>query len=389
MKRILFLLRSFGVGGAERQLCILASGLQRSGYSVKVAVFYAGGSLEAEARNMGIQIVDLKRHGRWDLLPFFFRLVGLIRREKPDILNSYLQVPNIWAALVKLIMPHLKVVWGIRASNIEWKNYGWQWNVTDKVESLLAKIPDWIICNSQAGLLYHAEKGYPSERMSVIQNGIDTDRFFPDRRVGKGLRAEWRVRTDQKLIGTVARLDPIKDLPNFLRTASLLIEERRDIRFVCVGGGSPEYLRTLSELARSLDLEEHLVWAGERSDILNVYNALNIFISSSTSEGFSNVIGEAMACGIPCVVTDVGDSAQLVGSVGEIVPAGDTEALKQATLNLLDQIEKDGMSLNTQVRQRIIDQFSTAKLISRTIETFNAVFDMKRVNRERSLRSEM
>src|ERR1700752_4982557 len=103
MNSVLFLLRSFAVGGAERQLCVLASGLQQSRYSVKVAVFYAGGPLEAEAKRMGIEIMDLKRKGRWDLLPFFLRLIKLIRTERPDVLHSYLQVPNLWAAFVKLV----------------------------------------------------------------------------------------------------------------------------------------------------------------------------------------------------------------------------------------------------------------------------------------------
>jgi hypothetical protein len=140
MKRILFLLRSFNVGGSERQLILLSAGLQQSGYSVKIAVIYAGGPLEEEARKMGIQIVDLKRKGRWDVLAFFFRLIELIRKEQPDILHSYLQVPNIWTAFVKMVLPRTKVVWGIRASNMDMKPYGWQWQFTDKVESLLAKI---------------------------------------------------------------------------------------------------------------------------------------------------------------------------------------------------------------------------------------------------------
>src|SRR5687768_15908558 len=134
MNSILFLLRSFNVGGAERQLCLLASGLQQSGYRVKVAVFYAGAPMEVEARSMGIQIVDLKRQGRWDLLPFFLRLIRLVKTENPDILHSYLQVPNIWAAFIKLVCPRTKVVWGIRASNMEMKQYGWQWELTDKAE---------------------------------------------------------------------------------------------------------------------------------------------------------------------------------------------------------------------------------------------------------------
>ena len=380
MKRVLFLLRSLNVGGAERQLLLLASGLQQRGCSVKLAIFYAGSPLDEEARAMGIQIVDLKRQGRWDLVPFFFRLVRLIQSEKPDILHSYLQVPNIWSALVKLVLPRTNVVWGIRASDIEWKNYGWQWQVTDKAESLLARIPDWMICNSAAGLLHHAQKGYPKKKMSVVRNGIDTMRFFPDRSLGRGLRAKWGVREDQKLIGMVGRLDPVKDYPNFLQAAALLIQERPEVRFVCVGGGPDSYRNEYCELARSLNLQNVLIWAGEQTEMLHVYNALDLLVLSSVSEGVSNVLGEAMACGVPCVATSVGDSAQLVGSVGELVPARDSQALKQGMLHLLDRIERDGTSLNAQVRQWMMEQFSVVKLVSNTMDELNKVFALNRVS---------
>ena len=380
MKHILFLLRSLNVGGAERQLLLLASGLQQRGYSVKLAIFYAGSPLDEEARAMGIQIVDLKRQGRWDLVPFFFRLVRLIQSEKPDILHSYLQVPNIWSALVKLVLPRTNVVWGIRASDIEWKNYGWQWQVTDKAESLLARIPDWMICNSAAGLLHHAQKGYPKKKMSVVRNGIDTERFFPDRPLGRGLRAKWGVREDQKLIGIVGRLDPVKDYPNFLQAAALLIQERPEVRFVCVGGGPDSYRNEYCELARSLNLQNVLIWAGEQTEMLHVYNALDLLVLSSVSEGVSNVLGEAMACGVPCVATSVGDSAQLVGSVGELVPARDSQALKQGMLHLLDRIERDGTGLNAQVRQWMMEQFSVAKLVTNTMDELNKVFTLNRVS---------
>lgn len=371
MNSVIFLLRSFGVGGAEHQLILLASGLQQRGYSVKVAVFYAGEPLETEAKSIGIQIVDLKRRGRWDLLPFFLRLVNLIRKEKPDILHSYLQVPNIWASFIKVLLPDTKVVWGIRASNMDMGLYNRQWQLTDKVESLLAQIPDWIICNSYAGLFHHVQKGYPSERMSVIHNGIDTQRFYPNRKLGERLRSRWEVRAGQKLIGMVARVDPVKDYPNFLRAASLLAGERNDIRFVCVGGGSDRYLEEYQKLSQSLNLQDYLIWTGEHVDMVSVYNALDILVLSSTSEGFSNVIGESMACGTPCVVTDVGDGARVIGNLGEIVIPGKPDALKQGILKLLSRLAEETPDLNIKARQRIIDHFSVGRLISDTNNTFN------------------
>ena len=378
MNGILFLLRSFGVGGAERQLCMLASGLQQSGYQVKVAVFYAGEPMEAEARSMGIQIIDLKRRGRWDLLPFFFRLVKLVKTQKPDLLHSYLQVPNIWAAFIKMVLPRTKVVWGIRASNVEMKQYGWQWELTDKAESLLANIPDWIICNSQAGMHHAARNRYPVGKMSVVPNGIDRQRFFPNRQAGLRLRKEWDIEAKQKLIGIVGRLDPMKDFPNFLQAAALLARERNDLRFVCVGGGPDQYVHEYRELSSSLQLDSCLRWAGERKDLPDIYNALDVLVSSSAyGEGFSNVLGEAMACGTLCVATDVGDAAYVIGGLGEIVPPRDPEALKCGISTLLERLENNNADLKKEAEQRIINQFSVEKLASRTVDVFNTVLARK------------
>ena len=389
MNSVLFLLRSFAVGGAERQLCVLASGLQQSKYSVKVAVFYAGGPLEAEAKRMGIEIMDLKRKGRWDLLPFFLRLIKLIRTERPDVLHSYLQVPNLWAAFVKLVLPRTKVVWGIRASNVEWKHYGWQAQLTDRTEALLARIPNRIICNSRAGLLHAVKRGYPREKMSLIPNGFDTRHFIHDPKRGHQMREQWGVRENQKLIGIVGRVDPIKDYSSFLQACALLLAERRAVRFVCVGAGKEDLIAEYRELARSLHLNKYLIWAGEQEDMLSVYNALDILVMSSISEGLPNVVGEAMACGVPCVVTNVGDSAQLVGELGEIVPPQDSPALKQGILNLLTRLEKEGTSLNKAAARRINEHFNVEILVNRTAGLLDELITGQTVNKEKALETDL
>jgi glycosyltransferase involved in cell wall biosynthesis len=264
---------------------------------------------------------------------------------------------------------------------MEMKQYGWQWQLTDRAESLLSRIPDWIICNSQAGMRHAVKMGYPQEKMSVVPNGIDRERFFPNRELGMRLREQWGVKANQKLIGMAARIDPMKDYPNFLHAASLLLQERKDISFVCVGAGPNPYIREYNELARRLNLGSHLAWAGEQTDMLSIYNALDVFVlSSAYGEGFSNAIGEAMACGVPCVATDVGDAALLIGSLGEIAPPRDPQALKQAISTMLNRLEENGTSLRSEGMQRIAEQFSLDKLVSRTVDTLQEVFTVGSLN---------
>jgi glycosyltransferase involved in cell wall biosynthesis len=180
----------------------------------------------------------------------------------------------------------------------------------------------------------------------------------------------------------------MKDYPNFLRAAALLARERRDVRFVCVGGGPDRYVREYRELSSALQLGSCLHWTGERNDLPDIYNAFDVMVlSSAYGEGFSNVLGEAMACGTPCVATDVGDAAQLIDTLGEVVPARDPEALKRGILTLLSRLESDKTKLKKEVEQRIANQFSVAKLVSRTVNLLEVVA-RKSANKEGSLKSD-
>ena len=363
--RIAFLTRSLNYGGAERQLVALAKGLQERGHLVTVAVFYAGGPLEKELRDVMIDVRVLDKRGRWNTLDFLWRLIKFLHLEKPDVIHSYLCVPNILTALLSLLFPRVRIAWGVRASNVELDKYDWLARLTYRVECLLSRVADLIIVNSYAGLDYAAAHGFPRNKMVVVHNGIDTDRFNPDQEMRRRVRSEWGVGEDETLIGMVARLDPMKDHVNFLRAAALMTKERSGLRFVCVGMGSNDYQKKLIELSEQLRLADAVIWAGPRADMPAVYNAMDVIVSSSCSEGFPNVIGEAMSCGVSCVVTDVGDSARLVGDIGEVAPSKNPEELKAAIERSVSKIIRDNCAQACK-RQRIIERFSIAELVSKT-----------------------
>ena len=124
-KTILFLVRSLDRGGAERQLIVLAKGLASRGHAVSVAVFYGGGVYENELAEAGIRVINLGKTGRWNILLFLNRLMRLLRKERPTVLHSYLGVPNILAAALKPLLPGTRIVWGVRASNVDLSHYDW------------------------------------------------------------------------------------------------------------------------------------------------------------------------------------------------------------------------------------------------------------------------
>ncbi|WP_243038985.1 glycosyltransferase [Dyella sedimenti] len=363
---ILFLTRSLARGGAERQLVLLASGLHRKGWRVEVACFYAGGAFQRELEQSGVSVIDLAKRGRWDLPGFLWRFCRLIRKRQPDIVHGYLPVPNMLSLGARILRPDTKVVWGVRASNIDLVHYDWLSHLTFRMQCRLSRMAALIIANSSAGLEYHAARGFPREKMKVVPNGIDTARFRFDVVGRERMREKWDVPQRARLVGLVGRLDPMKDHANFLDAVARLQDRLEDCWFVCIGDGATSYQAELARLADTLGLRGRVIWAGACDDMPAAYSALDIVVSSSKGEGFPNVVAEAMSCGRPCVVTDVGDSAMLVGETGVIVPPGNSKALAMGIETLCSRLSDDCQAMSDGARDRITDHFGRESLIDAT-----------------------
>ncbi len=376
--KILFLIRSLHYGGAERRLEIIAKGLRDRGHDVVVSVFYAGGPLEEELQKMGVRVQPLHKRGRWDLLALLVRLAKVIREECPDIFHGYLEEPNNIGVLIKPLFPTIKIVWGVCNSMMVVGRYDWVARLSFRLSCRLSRFADAIISNSRAGCDYHVAMGYPVETMIVIPNGIDTERFRYDPVARVQLRSEWGVADHQKLIGLVARLHPVKDHQTFLKAAALLVKTGTHFRLVCVGDGPAKYKASLQDLAETLGLTNCVTWINARTDVSRIYSALDLLVSSSVYEGFSNVIGEAMACGVPCVATDAGDSAWIVADKDAIVAPKDPESLMAAMERMLNKSKYDPVL----IRKRIVDQFSVDNLVANTEDILS-----KLLNNERCMNS--
>jgi len=367
-KKVVFLIRDLNYGGAQRQLVTLVKALhQEDCFDVTVLHFYSGGSLLKDLIDRGIPTISLEKQERWDVLGFFSRLFWHLKRIKPDVLYGYLGESNIAAIFMKPFFPSTRIIWGIRGSNTPSGRYGWLGNLLSLLERFLSSFTDLIVVNSHIGKADCVKEGYPPDNMVVISNGIDTERFQPDSEVGARVRSEWGISENTILIGLVGRLSPMKDHATFLKAATLLSKEREDVRFVCVGVGEENYAKQLHQLTDALGISEKIIWAGGRSDMPAVFNALNIACSSSSDgEGFPNVVGEAMACGVPCVVTDVGDSAWIVGDKGIVVPPKNPQALAAGWNSLLNLALTDKLALAEKARKTIVEKFSVKNLVRET-----------------------
>lgn len=370
MLKIVFLIRDLNYGGAQRQLVTLVKGLDQQ-FDVTVLYFYPGGPLEKDLKDSDISLICLEKRERWDVLGFMRRLIAQLQRIQPDVLHGYLGESNLLTTFLKPFFPSTKMIWGIRESNTNANLYGWLGSLLSQLENVLSRFPDLIVINSYAGQAYYLTHGFPAKKMVVIPNGLDTERFQPDLQARVKVRSQWGISENMILIGLVGRLDPMKDHPTFLRAAALICQQRQDVRLVCVGTGAENYANQLLTLTEELGITDKVIWAGARADMPAVHNSLDIATSSSAyGEGFANVIGEAMACGVPCVVTDVGDSRFIVGDTGLVVPPKNPQALVDSWLKIL---EHKNNKLPMIVRSRIQDNFHTKLLYERTEQILTSV----------------
>lgn len=382
--KIAFLTLSLDVGGTEKQISLLTRHLNPDWFEPVVLSFFGGGQLEKELSGTRVRLENLKNRrmivkkndtgcydliGRWDPLRQVLPLISFLRSEKLQVVYSFLSVPNNLMVLVKVLFPRTKIIWGVRASNneISYKSIFSQINF--RIGCFISRWADLIIVNSWSGYSYHLEKGFPENKMVVIPNGFETNVFRPFSDLRDKVRREWGIPENAFLIGHVGRLDPMKDHLNFLRAASILAEKNKQVKFICVGNGPREYADTLIREADELGLGGLCAWTGPRDDMVGVYNAMDVFTSSSAyGEGFPNVIGESMACGIPCVVTDVGDSAFLVGDSGIVVTPKDPQGLARAWQEMMNMPAGTREALGGRARERILTEFSIDKMVKRTQE---------------------
>ena len=366
---VFLLVRSLEVGGAERQLTALACALHARGHRVHVGVFYLRGALIKELERAGVPIVDLAKRGRWDFAGFLLRLKRALADIRPDVVYSYLGGANIFAAAARLAGADFKLAWSVRASDMDLTRYDWTHRLASRVERLLSGLPDIIIANSVAGRDYAIRNGFPGARIELASNGIDTDRFSADPALRATQRQAWQLAPQQIAVGILARLDPMKDHATFLRAAKMMAEVSPNLHFLCVGEG-PEREKLVA-LAEKLGIAHRVSFTGE-ADSASALNAFDIACSTSITEGFPNAIAEAMACGKPCVVTDVGDSALIVGDHGLIVSPRDPDALARAVLRQVESLPASGHSA---ARQRIVDHFSLDASIERTLLLLRQIQD--------------
>lgn len=361
--KLLFFIRALTVGGSQRQLALLATGLSRRGHDVAVAVLYGGGALESMLGGSAVRLLPIDKAGRWQIVRPAMRLARLFAAERPDVIYAFLPTQTTLSALLLPPRRSTRLVFALRGQQVELRRYDWLHRVVHVSEAWLSRRADLTIANAQSVRADAIRRGFPLDRIAVVPNGIDTESLRPDAEAGRRWRRRWGVGETDFVVGMVARLDPMKDHRSFLEAAALFAREHRDARFVCVGDGPAGYRAAFVAQAQSLGLKDRLTFTGEVAPVTEAINAFDIATSSSAfGEGFSNAIAEAMACGIPVVATEVGDARSIIGDCGELVPPCEPGRLSAAWANLRRRLAEDTF-LRQRARDRIVTRFGVEAMI--------------------------
>lgn len=370
--RVAHVITGLEVGGAQMMLCKLLSALDRGAFEPLVVSLVVPGPMAESFRDLGVPVasLDLPR-GRPDPRALV-RLVRRLRAFRPDLVQTWMYHADLFGALVRpwlsISAPRPALVWNIRQSDLDPRMTRRSTRLVARVDAWLSWRgpllgPDRIICCSSRARTVHAALGYRDERITVIGNGFDLEAFRPNPAVRAGLRGELGLTKATPLVGLVGRFDPQKDLPTFIAAAARVHGARPDCRFLLCGTGMDAANPTLAGWLADAGLRDATALLGPRADMANVYPALDLLcLASAYGEGFPNVLGEAMACAVPAVVTDVGDSGLIVGDTGLTVTPRDPVALADALLALLAEDAAARMRRGQAARARIGEQYGLSRI---------------------------
>lgn len=368
--RILHVIIGLGAGGAEHMLRRLIESHRGTEFRHRVISLTDAGELGDSLRSNGVDVQCLGMRSLLNAPITVVRLAKLIRSETPDIVQTWMYHADLLGGLAARLVGNTHVIWGIRNTDML-KGTAYGTFAIRRICALLSRfVPARIVCAAEASRRSHAAIGYDESKMVVIANGFDVvtlAQIAADRSL---IRTSCGWTDDEVVVGCVGRFNFYKDHPNFAAAAGLLARRFSSVRFVMVGKGLDAENKELSEVIAATGFASRFQLMGFRKDVSKWLSSMDVFCLSSRSEGFPNVVGEAMSIGIPCVATDVGDVRALLSDTGIVVPKENAQALYEGLTQVVAMPHPQRAAMGERGRVRVIEKFS----MSRAAEKFEAIY---------------
>ncbi|MES2405892.1 MAG: glycosyltransferase [Pseudomonadota bacterium] len=362
--RIVFIITGLSTGGAEMMLFKVLERLDRKRFAPHVISLTTLGELAPRIAALGIPVDAVGMKPGLPSPSGFFQLMQLLKRLNPDVVHTWMYHADFLGGLAARLADVSAVGWCIRNSNLDRDKTKFS---TRTVVTLCASMSKWvpsrILSCSEKARQVHVGCGYAAEKMVVVPNGFDLTRFKPDIDARHRVRTELGITDQTPLVGLIGRFDPQKNHAGFFEAAGLLLRHRPHTHFVLAGNGIDISNAALMQAITQAGVLANTHLLGLRNDIPGLMAALDVLASSSYGEAFPNVLGEAMACSVPCAVTDVGDSAYIVGDTGRVIASGNMTGLAAALEELLTLSPSEKAALGERARARVAEHFEISKVV--------------------------
>lgn len=360
MKKIVHIIPGLGNGGAEILLERLLSNLDKTKYKLEVISLIDEGILGEKIKKMGINIHSLHmKRGKIDFQKLF---KGLKICKDCDIIQGWLYHGNLFAFICGKILGK-KIIWGIHHANFDKDKHKKLTLLIIKIMSFLSRFVDVIVCGSKVVEKLHKEIGY-NGKMLIIQNGFELDKFYKIEKARLIIEKELGLEKDIILFGSVGRYDLQKDYLNCFEAMRIIKNKKIKFKLLLIGPDLTNENIELKKMIEKTGIEENVMLLGKREDIPLLMSSLDIYVSSSVGEGFSNVIGEAMACETICVITDTGIAEELEDR-SLVVPIKDAKMLAEKCIEVIRYSEAKKEEIRKKGRREIFEKYEIKKIVKK------------------------
>ena len=369
------------MGGAETVLYRLILATCRD-IQHSVISLHTDGVYGELLRNLDVQVHSLGMTRGRVTFSGLKNLGAIIRDQAPDVVQTRMYHADLLGGIASFLVGNRRVVWAMHATELGPFLISWKTRFVRSACAVLSRvIPRLIVTDAKKCAQLHASLGYPKRKLVVIPNGVDLEKYSFDECRRNLVRQELRIEPSQFLIGLCARWDPQKDHANLLEALSLLTSAHPNVHCVLAGGGMTEENKDLNLLIKKFNLKERVQLLGLRSDVPALMNALDLHVLSSNSESQPIAVIEAMACGTPCVVTDVGEAAWIVGDTGWVAPHSNSQALALAIESAINGLHGKGrLEHGRACQERARQYFSLDSMVQKYLSVWKYAANQQSVD---------